>query len=96
MFVFFVFSVFLFLLLFLFLSVSLPGDDVFCWLLSCLFLLSAFPAFFSPTEFPVGLCLVPPSCDHGRIRSGSVNVRLTTTQSVQYHGRFLPDMILFT
>ena len=28
-------------------SVSVAGDDVLCWLLSCPFLLSAFPVFFS-------------------------------------------------
>ena len=68
--------------------VSLPGDNVFCWLFFFLFhsvcFLPGFFFVFSPTVFPVGLGLVPSiiSCDHDWIRSGSVNVRPTTNKLV--------------
>ena len=56
-------------------SVSLPGDDVLYWLLSCSFILSAFPAFFLRNYSRLDLVWFRLSCDHGWIRSGSVNVR---------------------
>ena len=48
-------------------SVSLPGDDVLCWLLSCPFSSVCFLcSWFDLVWFRL-------SCDHGWIRSGSVN-----------------------
>ena len=57
-------------------SVSLPGDDVLCWLLYCPLSSVCFPCF-SPDVFPVWFDFVwfRLSCDHGWICSGSVNVR---------------------
>ena len=40
-------------------SVSLPGDDVLCWLLSCPFPSVCVPCFFSPIVFPVSFGLIP-------------------------------------
>ena len=47
-------------------------DDVLCWLLLALPFLYAFHAHL---RFPVDLVWFRLSCDHGWIRSGSVNVR---------------------
>ena len=57
LFLFLLLFVFLFLVVYLFLfcvsSVSLPGDDVLCWLLSCPFHSVCFPCFFSPNVYLV-------------------------------------------
>ena len=49
-------------------------DDVLCWLLFARSLLSAFPAYLR-TFFRFDFVWFRLSCDHGWIRSGSVNVR---------------------
>ena len=72
--------VFLFLVCLFFnlcLFVSLPGDDVLCWLFSCSFSSVCFPFFFFLDMFLVwfGLVCFCLSCDHGWIHRGSVNVR---------------------
>ena len=57
-------------------------DDVLCWLLLARPFLYAFHAHL---RFPVDLVWFRLSCDHGWIRSGSVNVRkqqTTTTRSI--------------
>ena len=61
-------------LLFVFSIFFVYSDDVLCWLLSCRSLLSAFPAYLR-TFFRFDLVSFRPSCDHGWIRSGSVNAR---------------------
>ena len=59
-------------------------DDVLCWLLLARPFLYAFHAHL---RFPVDLVWFRLSCDHGWIRSGSVNVRkqqtTTTTDGLQ-------------
>ena len=55
-------------------------DDVLCWLLLARPFLYAFHAHL---RFPVDLVWFRLSCDHGWIRSGSVNVR---KQQQQQHG----------
>ena len=52
-------------------------DDVLCWLLLARPFLYAFHAHL---RFPVDLVWFRLSCDHGWIRSGSVNVRKQTTK----------------
>ena len=61
-------------LLFVFSIFFVYRDDVLYWLLSCRSLLSAFPAYLR-TFSRFDLVWFRPSCDHGWIRSGSVNVR---------------------
>ena len=58
-------------------------DDVLCWLLLARPFLYAFHAHL---RFPVDLVWFRLSCDHGWIRSGSVNVRKQQQQQQQ-----LPD-----
>ena len=58
-------------------------DDVLCWLLLARPFLYAFHAHL---RFPVDLVWFRLSCDHGWIRSGSVNVR----KQQQQPGRFWP------
>ena len=59
-------------------------DDVLCWLLlACPFLY----AFHAHLRFPVDLVWFRLSCDHGWIRSGSVNVR---KQQQQHSAYWLP------
>ena len=73
---FFVFSfldVYVFLLLVS--SVSLVGDDILCWLLSCSFSSVWFSCYFSRTCSRFDLVWFRLSCDHGWIRSGSVIVK---------------------
>ena len=53
-------------------------DDVLCWLLLARPFLYAFHAHL---RFPVDLVWFRLSCDHGWIRSGSVNVRKQQQQS---------------
>ena len=57
-------------------------DDVLCWLLLARPFLYAFHAHL---RFPVDLVWFRLSCDHGWIRSGSVNVR---KQQQQQHGDY--------
>ena len=57
-------------------------DDVLCWLLLARPFLYAFHAHL---RFPVDLVWFRLSCDHGWIRSGSVNVR--KQQQQQQHNR---------
>ena len=63
-------------------------DDVLCWLLLARPFLYAFHAHL---RFPVDLVWFRLSCDHGWIRSGSVNVRKQQQQQQQHkirlHGR---------
>ena len=59
-------------------------DDVLCWLLLALPFLYAFHAHL---RFPVDLVWFRLSCDHGWIRSGSVNVRKQQQQQQQQHNR---------
>ena len=56
-------------------------DDVLCWLLLARPFLYAFHAHL---RFPVDLVWFRLSCDHGWIRSGSVNVRKQTKQTTNY------------
>ena len=58
-------------------------DDVLCWLLLARPFLYAFHAHL---RFPVDLVWYRLSCDHGWIRSGSVNVR--KQQQQQHHPRY--------
>ena len=57
-------------------------DDVLCWLLLARPFLYAFHAHL---RFPVDLVWFRLSCDHGWIRSGSVNVRKQQQQQQQLH-----------
>ena len=57
-------------------------DDVLCWLLLARPFLYAFHAHL---RFPVDLVWFRLSCDHGWIRSGSVNVRKQQQQQQQIH-----------
>ena len=57
-------------------------DDVLCWLLLARPFLYAFHAHL---RFPVDLVWFRLSCDHGWIRSGSVNVRKQQQQQQQQH-----------
>ena len=59
-------------------------DDVLCWLLLARPFLYAFHAHL---RFPVDLVWFRLSCDHGWIRSGSVNVR--KQQQQQQHMRWI-------
>ena len=62
-------------------------DDVLCWLLLARPFLYAFHAHL---RFPVDLVWFRLSCDHGWIRSGSVNVRKQQQQQqhkIRLHGR---------
>ena len=63
-------------------------DDVLCWLLLARPFLYAFHAHL---RFPVDLVWFRLSCDHGWIRSGSVNVRKQQQQRC-----FLPDGVFST
>ena len=56
-------------------------DDVLCWLLLARPFLYAFHAHL---RFPVDLVWFRLSCDHGWIRSGSVNVRKQQQQSREH------------
>ena len=56
-------------------------DDVLCWLLLARPFLYAFHAHL---RFPVDLVWFRLSCDHGWIRSGSVNVRKQQTTTTTY------------
>ena len=71
-------------------------DDVLCWLLLARPFLYAFHAHL---RFPVDLVWFRLSCDHGWIRSGSVNVRKQQQQQQQqqqqYNGGLLSDIIPF-
>ena len=58
-------------------------DDVLCWLLLARPFLYAFHAHL---RFPVDLVWFRLSCDHGWIRSGSVNVRKQQTTTTTYIG----------
>ena len=58
-------------------------DDVLCWLLLARPFLYAFHAHL---RFPVDLVWFRLSCDHGWIRSGSVNVRKQQQQQSKKHG----------
>ena len=63
-------------------------DDVLCWLLLARPFLYAFHAHL---RFPVDLVWFRLSCDHGWIRSGSVNVRKQQQQQqLLFLGVFLP------
>ena len=62
-------------------------DDVLCWLLLARPFLYAFHAHL---RFPVDLVWFRLSCDHGWIRSGSVNVRKQQQQQQQLT-EFLPS-----
>ena len=64
-------------------------DDVLCWLLLARPFLYAFHAHL---RFPVDLVWFRLSCDHGWIRSGSVNVR----KQQQQHGSFAATTCRFT
>ena len=55
-------------------SMSLPGDDVLCWLFLVSISFCLLPLLFSPTMYPVWFGLVYPVTTAG-FRSGSVNVR---------------------
>ena len=57
-------------------------DDVLCWLLLARPFLYAFHAHL---RFPVDLVWFRLSCDHGWIRSGSVNVRKQQQQQQQHN-----------
>ena len=57
-------------------------DDVLCWLLLARPFLYAFHAHL---RFPVDLVWFRLSCDHGWIRSGSVNVRKQQQQQHERH-----------
>ena len=61
-------------------------DDVLCWLLLARPFLYAFHAHL---RFPVDLVWFRLSCDHGWIRSGSVNVRKQQQQQQLGHGKYL-------
>ena len=78
----------LFLLLCFCLCSLFYRDDVLCWLLLARPFLYAFHAHL---RFPVDLVWFRLSCDHGWIRSGSVNVRKQQQQQQQHkirlHGR---------
>ena len=52
-------------------------DDVLCWLLPCSSFFCLLSMLISDSRFD--LVWIRLSCDHGWIRSGSVNVRKTTT-----------------
>ena len=60
-------------------------DDVLCWLLLARPFLYAFHAHL---RFPVDLVWFRLSCDHGWIRSGSVNVRKQQQQQLVGHFSF--------
>ena len=60
-------------------------DDVLCWLLLARPFLYAFHAHL---RFPVDLVWFRLSCDHGWIRSGSVNVRKQQQQQLKYYCYF--------
>ena len=67
-------------------------DDVLCWLLLARPFLYAFHAHL---RFPVDLVWFRLSCDHGWIRSGSVNVRKQQQQqhvSIFVAGRIQPSL----
>ena len=73
-------------------------DDVLCWLLLARPFLYAFHAHL---RFPVDLVWFRLSCDHGWIRSGSVNVRkqhktTTTTPETSHFGTNRTDIVLKT
>ena len=57
-------------------------DDVLCWLLLARPFLYAFHAHL---RFPVDLVWFRLSCDHGWIRSGSVNVRKQQQQHFDFY-----------
>ena len=65
-------------------------DDVLCWLLLARPFLYAFHAHL---RFPVDLVWFRLSCDHGWIRSGSVNVRKQQQQQQQH--TFVLHFLLF-
>ena len=62
-------------------------DDVLCWLLLARPFLYAFHAHL---RFPVDLVWFRLSCDHGWIRSGSVNVRKQQQQQQQHNRAIRP------
>ena len=64
-------------------------DDVLCWLLLARPFLYAFHAHL---RFPVDLVWFRLSCDHGWIRSGSVNVRKQQQQQLTMKLSGLPDL----
>ena len=66
-------------------------DDVLCWLLLARPFLYAFHAHL---RFPVDLVWFRLSCDHGWIRSGSVNVRKQQQQQQQTHKK-IADHVRF-
>ena len=65
-------------------------DDVLCWLLLARPFLYAFHAHL---RFPVDLVWFRLSCDHGWIRSGSVNVRKQQQQQQHWRGRHRVDSV---
>ena len=70
-------------------------DDVLCWLLLARPFLYAFHAHL---RFPVDLVWFRLSCDHGWIRSGSVNVRKQQQQQqcsdrILYWGRWIGECL---
>ena len=65
-------------------------DDVLCWLLLARPFLYAFHAHL---RFPVDLVWFRLSCDHGWIRSGSVNVRKQQQQQQRKHARETADVV---
>ena len=78
---------------------------VFVYVLYFIATMSFFAGFFLPVLFCMLSMLISDSrfdlvwfrlsCDHGWIRSGSVNVRKQQQQH-QYNGGLLPDIILLT
>ena len=71
-------------------------DDVLCWLLLARPFLYAFHAHL---RFPVDLVWFRLSCDHGWIRSGSVNVRKQQQQqllNISYHNGHPLNLILMS
>ena len=67
-------------------------DDVLCWLLLARPFLYAFHAHL---RFPVDLVWFRLSCDHGWIRSGSVNVRKQQQQQRQFFASFGGGLFCF-
>ena len=67
-------------------------DDVLCWLLLARPFLYAFHAHL---RFPVDLVWFRLSCDHGWIRSGSVNVRKQQQQPYSYSSRVWKAVLNF-
>ena len=65
-------------------------DDVLCWLLLARPFLYAFHAHL---RFPVDLVWFRLSCDHGWIRSGSVNVRKQKKKTTTTTYGFLPSSV---